>query len=125
MPLSPEFRAVSENKKHVVLLLVKSPEMTQFFLAIRMALAFLSTGTRLTLFVMDDAVLGLLPRNYRDPASFPLAPVLSSGGEILVCQSTAEPRGLLAENLPRGVCFETQVHLGQLSSEADLFLPFL
>jgi uncharacterized protein involved in oxidation of intracellular sulfur len=116
---------VPDNKKHVVILLVKSPEMTQFFLVIRMALAFLSTGVRVTLFLMDDAVLGLLPRNYRDPASFPLSPVLSSGGEIMVCQSTAEPRGLLAENLPEGVRFETQVHLGQLSSEADLFLPFL
>jgi uncharacterized protein involved in oxidation of intracellular sulfur len=90
-----------------------------------MALAFLSTGARVTIFLMDDAVLGLLPRNYRDPSSFPLSPVLTSGGEILVCQSTAEPRGLLSENLPQGVCFETQVHLGQLSSEADVFLPFL
>jgi len=125
MPSSRESSVVLENKKHVVLLLVKSPEMTQFFLVIRMALAFLSRGARVTLFLMDDAVLGLLPRNYRDPASFPLSPVLASGGEILVCQSTAEPRGLLSENLPRGVCYETQVHLGQLSSEADLFLPFL
>jgi uncharacterized protein involved in oxidation of intracellular sulfur len=125
MPLSQESSVVSDSKKHVVLLLVKSPEMTQFFLVIRMAMAFLSTGARVTLFLMDDAVLGLLPRNYRDPGSFPLSSVLSSGGEILVCQSTAEPRGLLSENLPPGVCFETQVHLGQLSSEADVFLPFL
>ncbi len=124
MRSSQESRAVENNPKHVAILVLKSPEATQFHLAIRMALAFLRSGCKVSMFIMDDAVLGLFPRNYRDKESYLFAPVVGAGGEILVCQSTAEPRGILSESLPAGVRFETQVHLGQLSSEADLFLPF-
>ncbi len=114
----------SPPSPRVLVLLLRSPEWTPYSTVIRLCLSFLSAGARVTVFVMDDAVLGLVPVQGRGPDSYSLCPVLKAGGEIVVCQSTAEIRGLGTEDLPRGVRFETQVQLGQLAGSADLFLPF-
>lgn len=113
------------DRKHVLVLLLKSPEWTLFHSVVQLSVALLDEGARLTLFVMDDAVLGLYPRSLREPESFPLQPVLKKGGTVLVCQSTAETRGITADRLPTGARFETQVQLGRQAAEADLFLPFV
>lgn len=113
------------NKKlHVVILLLRSPEWTSYSVAIRLGLEFLSQGARLTVFVMDDAVLGLFPVHGKGPETFPLFPLLERGAEVAVCQSTAEVRGFGREDLPPGSRFETQVQLGHMAGSADLFLPF-
>lgn len=114
----------STSAPRVTLLLLKSPEWTPYTTVVRLALAFLASGATLTIFVMDDAILGLVPAHGRAAESFPLAPVLAAGGEVAVCQSTAEIRGIGKEDLPAGVRFETQVQLGQMAAAADLFLPF-
>ena len=108
----------------VVILLLRSPEWTPYATVVRLASSFVAAGARLTFFVMDDAILGLVPVHGRGPNSFPLFPILQSGAEIVVCQSTAEIRGMGPGGLPPGVRFETQVQLGQLAGSADLFLPF-
>lgn len=108
----------------VVILLLRSPEWTPYATVVRLASAFVALGARLTIFVMDDAILGLVPVHGRGPNSFPLFPVLQAGAQIVVCQSTAEIRGMGPGDLPSGVRFETQVQLGQLAGSADLFLPF-
>ncbi len=112
-------------EKHVGILLLKSPEWSVFQSVVHLSVAFLDEQARLTLFVMDDAVLGLYPRNPGKPLSYPLYPIVEKGGTVLVCQSTAEPRGLTADRLPEGVRFETQVRLGKLADEVDVFLPFV
>ncbi len=112
-------------EKHVGILLLKSPEWSAFHSVVELSVALLEEGARLTLFIMDDAVLGLYPRSSRDPQSFPLHPVIEKGGTVLVCQSTAETRGMHSDRLPDGVRFETQVQLGRLAEEVDLFLPFV
>jgi len=108
----------------VVILLLRSPEWTPYATVIRLANGFLSAGVRVTVFVMDDAVLGLIPIHGRGPESYPLFPVLAAGGELVVCQSTAEIRGAGPGSLPPEIRFETQVQLGHLAGSADLFLPF-
>lgn len=112
------------DRPHVVMLILRSPEWTPFSTVTRLATEFLASGTRVTVFIMDDAVLGLVPVHGRGPDSYPLFPVISSGGEIVVCQSTAEIRGMGSALLRPGVRFETQVQLGHLAGSADLFLPF-
>ncbi|EQD25003.1 MAG: DsrE family protein [Nitrospirae bacterium] len=114
----------ARSAPRVVMLLLRSPEWTPFATLVRLAVSFVAAGARLTVFVMDDAILGLVPVHGRGPNSFPLFPVLEAGGEIAVCQSTAEIRGLGPGALPPGVRFETQVQLGQMAGSADLFLPF-
>ena len=108
----------------VVMLLLRSPEWTNYGVVIRLGLSFMAAGASVTLFVMDDAVLGLVPILGRGPESYPLFPLVQGGAKVLACQSTAEVRGVLRESLPPGVCFETQVQLGHLAGSADLFLPF-
>ncbi|AFS52598.1 DsrE family protein [Leptospirillum ferriphilum] len=112
-------------EKHVGILLLKSPEWSIFQSVVRLSVALLDEKARLTLFLMDDAVLGLYPRQPGKPLTYPLYPIIEKGGTVLVCQSTAEPRGLTADRLPSGVRFETQVRLGRLADEVDLFLPFV
>ena len=114
----------SGSVPRVVMLLMKSPEWTPYATVVRLARSFVTAGAHLTVFVMDDAILGLVPVHGRGPDSYPLFPVISAGGEIAVCQSTAEIRGLGPGTLPPKVRFETQVQLGQLAGSADLFLPF-
>ena len=106
------------------MLLLQSPEWINFAVVVRLGKAFLDAGAELTVFVMDDAVLGLVPLPGRGKDSYPLFPLVAGGGTILVCQSTAEVRGLLGDRLPDSVRFETQVHLGHLAGTTDLFLPF-
>lgn len=112
------------KRPHVVLLLLRSPEWTPFSTVVRLASSFLDAGARVTVFVMDDGVLGLVPVHGRGPESYPMFPVVASGGEVVVCQSTAEIRGVGPGALPPGIRFETQVQLGHLAGSADLFLPF-
>jgi uncharacterized protein involved in oxidation of intracellular sulfur len=112
------------DRSHVVMLILRSPEWTPFSTVIRLATGFLAAGARVTVFIMDDAIMGLVPVHGRGPDSYPLFPVISSGGELVVCQSTAEIRGMGPSRLPTGVRFETQVQLGHLAGSADLFLPF-
>ena len=114
----------SASVPRVTLLLLKSPEWTPYTTVVRLGLAFLASGAKVTVFVMDDAILGLISAHGRSAESFPLAPLLAAGGEIAVCQSTAEIRGIGKGDLPAGVRFETQVQLGQMAASADLFLPF-
>jgi uncharacterized protein involved in oxidation of intracellular sulfur len=116
---------LESDRKHVLVLLLKSPEWTLFHSVVQLSVAMIDEGARLTLFIMDDAVLGLYPRSLREPDSFPLHPIIKKGGTILVCQSTSEMRGVTADRLPTGARFETQVQLGRQAGEADLFLPFV
>uniref|UniRef100_A0A7C3QSR7 Uncharacterized protein n=1 Tax=Leptospirillum ferriphilum TaxID=178606 RepID=A0A7C3QSR7_9BACT len=112
-------------EKHVGILLLKSPEWSVFQSVVHLSVALLEEKARLTLFIMDDAVLGLYPRQHGKPLSYPLYPVVEKGGSILVCQSTAETRGVTADRLPEGVRFDTQVRLGRLADDVDVFLPFV
>lgn len=45
--------------RRVLILLLRSPEWTPYATVLRLADAFLSEGCQVTLFLMDDAVLGL------------------------------------------------------------------
>lgn len=111
--------------RRVLILLLRSPEWTPYATVLRLAEEFLSAGARVTLFLMDDAVLGLVPPHGRTADSSLLAPLLLRGAEIAVCQSTSEIRGIGPGDLPSGARFETQVQLGHLAGTADLFLPFV
>ena len=111
--------------RRALILLLRSPEWTPYQSVLRLADALLSEGCRVTLFLMDDAVLGLVPPHGKARESAPVAPLLARGAEVAVCQSTAEIRGLGPDDLPPGARFETQVQLGHLAGNVDLFLPFV
>ena len=111
--------------RRVLILLLRSPEWTPYNTVLRLADALLAEGCKVTHFLMDDAVLGLVPPHGKAPGSALLAPLLSRGAEVAVCQSTAEIRGLGPDDLPPGARFETQVQLGHLAGIVDLFLPFV
>ena len=108
-----------------LILRLRSPEWTPYHTVLRLADALLDQGCRVTLFLMDDAVLGLVAPHGNSRDSAPISPLLARGAEVAVCQSTAEIRGLGSDDLPPGARFETQVQLGHLAGSVDLFLPFV
>ena len=111
--------------RRVLILLLRSPEWTPYATVLRLADALLSEGCHVTLFLMDDAVLGLVAPHGKPRELAPVFLLLSRGAEVSVCQSTAEVRGVAPEDLPPGARFETQVQLGHLAGTVDLFLPFV
>ncbi|MGC8529929.1 MAG: DsrE family protein [Leptospirillia bacterium] len=111
--------------RRVLILLLRSPEWTPYTTVLRLADALVAEGSHVTLFLMDDAVLGLVAPHGKPRELSPVAPLLSRGIEVAICQSTAEIRGIGPEDLPTGARFETQVQLGHLAGTVDLFLPFV
>lgn len=98
--------------------------------ALRMAMTLQREQARVEvhIFLMADAVTGALPEQATPQGYYNIArmlkAVLNRGGQVKVCGSCCEARGLTGLGLLKGIDISTMLQLAQWTVDADKVLTF-
>lgn len=109
-------------------LVCSSPESQDGFTVGRLAEAFLSTGHRVSLFLMDDGIYHAVNRaglpSSGGYSQMGLSRLVEQGARVALCAVTAKARALDAGQLHPGAELSSQYELAQMVKDADRFLAF-
>lgn len=105
-------------------LLYSSPESADGHTVGQLAVAFLSAGHQVSIFLMDDGVYHAAKSAGNGYSALGLPQLTEQGARIALCAVTASARGLGEEQLMTRVELSSQYELSHILDESDRFLAF-
>ena len=105
------------------ILMTTSPEYQNSQTVCALSKALLSSGNRVSLFLMDDGIYNVVCR-YSDGVPNPFEDLHSQGMTLSLCRQSAEKRGLQEDDCIAGVGWLSQIELAAIIDESDRFMTF-